>query len=149
MRVVVVGAGGILAPAAAALAARGDEVTGVALSCSGIPGGVVSLVADAREPATFAGRRFDAGIVYLPAVTPESLAALADAVAGPVVRVATSSGADPALGDVVTAPWTLQLGWHEGRWHTPAEVSDAALEVLADGRGRVLGSVRPWEDRPT
>lgn len=34
------------------------------------------------------------------------------------------------------------------RWHTPAEVSAAALAVLADGTARTLGSVRPWSDRP-
>lgn len=145
----VVGAGGILAPAAAALVARGDSVTGIATSIAGIPEGVEAIAADGREPATFGGRTWDAAVVYLPAVSDASLAVLTDAVAGPVVRVAVSAAADPALGEFEVEPGALQLGWQDGRWHTPAEVSAAALEVLADGAGRVLGVVRPWGERPT
>jgi hypothetical protein len=148
VRVLVIGAGGILAPAAQTLAARGDEVTGLALSADGVPEGVPALVGDASDPATFAGRSWDGAIVYLPAVGDASMRALADAVAGPIVRVAVTAAADPARGDFELREWTLQLGWDDGRWHTPAEVSEAALAVLSDGRGRLLGVVRPWSERP-
>lgn len=152
MRVVVVGAGGILAPAAAALAARGDEVTGIALSRAGIPAGVVPLAVDAREAAAFDGAAWDAGIVYLPAVTEPSLAALASAVAGRLVRVEVSAAADPVHGEPHPQPDVLLLGWADddgaSRWHTPAEVSSAAVAVLDDGAGRILGAVRPWDARP-
>jgi hypothetical protein len=50
----------------------------------------------------------------------------------------------------------LLLGWtHAGedgaaRWHTPAEISRAALAArgAADGSERILGVLRPWGDRP-
>ncbi|WP_306317006.1 MULTISPECIES: hypothetical protein [unclassified Streptomyces] len=101
-------------------------------------------------------------------------------VVGPVVVLATSewaapspSGADEGAG-ADTDVWTpndlpagarsgavsrlLVLGWHEGgpaprrqtRWHTPHEISAAALDLLgapAD-RDMTLGAVRPWTSRP-
>ena len=46
----------------------------------------------------------------------------------------------------------LVLGWAEdegaARWHSPEEISAAALDVLFTGHGRVLGVVRPWDRRP-
>ncbi len=46
----------------------------------------------------------------------------------------------------------LVLGWHAGptsnRWHTPWEVSDAAVRVLDEGRDAVLGVLQPWDQRP-
>lgn len=154
-RVLVVGATGILAPAAAALAARGDEVTGVARSAAGMPDGVQALTVDARAADAFGTGRWQAALVYAPAVSDGSLEALRRVVDGRVVVVRVSAAADPARGEFALEPEVLQLGWavDEGapsstRWHTPDEVSRAALAVLADGRGRVLGAVRPWPSRP-
>jgi hypothetical protein len=73
--------------------------------------------------------------------------------------VATSHWADP---EAPAPPWAglpgvvvLQLGWADGargsRWHTPGEVSAAAmgaLEVPWRPRTVLLGSVRPWSARP-
>lgn len=153
MHVLVVGAGGILAPAARALAERGHDVTGVALSPDGIPDGVERLVGDAHDPALVATGRWDAAVAYLPAVGPRALAALDRVVDGPVVRVEVSAAADPVHGDEpVLPPLTLLLGWNadgaSARWHTPSEVSAAAVAVLDDGQSRILGAVRPWSDRP-
>lgn len=152
-RVLVVGASGILCPAAAALFARGDDVTGVAQSADGMPDGVAPLVADAREASFVAESSWDSALVYAPAVSDESLATVRAAVSGRVVLVRVSAAADPALGDPDVPADVLQLGWFDepegsARWHTPAEVSSAALEVLGDGVGRILGSVRPWSRRP-
>ncbi|MEU9635839.1 hypothetical protein AB0D80_15910 [Streptomyces tendae] len=98
----------------------------------------------------------------------------------PVVLLLTSAHAAPdgevgggavgARGDGAALAWTparlpaaarpvpgcrlLVLGWRtepEGpRWHTPEEISEAALRVLdADpARDAVLGRVRPWSSRP-
>jgi len=153
--VLVVGASGILAPAASALVARGARVTGISRSRP-VPSGVVPLRLDAHDlrrlDHTLAESRWDAALVYEPAVTAETLQRIAAAVAGRVVLVRTSAAADPALGESTPVENTLLLGWTTSasgiRWHTPQEVSDAALDVLDDGAFRVLGAVRPWGDRP-
>lgn len=153
MRILVVGASGILAPAAADLIGRGHAVTGIARSGEGIPVGVESVLGDARDPATFEGLDVDRALVYRPATTEEALAVLRARARGSVVVVEVSAAADPARGPLELAPDTLLLGWEPGeagaRWHSPAEVSRAALEVFDDGRSRVLGAVRPWTDRPS
>jgi hypothetical protein len=74
--------------------------------------------------------------------------------------VATSRWAAPGA---PAPPWAgmpgvvaLQLGWaaqgaRGSRWHTPEEVSAAAMGELAAPwapRTVVLGSVRPWSARP-
>jgi hypothetical protein len=148
--VLVIGATGILGPAAAAFTARGDDVIGV--SRSGRAGSIGVDAADAHAlSAALAERSWDDALVYRPAVSDASLAFVRSATPGRCVQVRTSAAADPALGILVIPRDTLQLGWTgdpERRWHTPAEVSCAALEVLADGRPRTLGAVRPWSDRP-
>ena len=149
MRVLVVGASGILAPAAATLHARGDHVIGVARSGDGMPPGVEVALVDATVGPLPTG--WDAALVYAPAVSAPTLDLLR--AAGRVVLVRGSRYADPALGELVVPPDTLQLGWHvaadgDVRWHTPTEVSVAAMEVLDSGDGAVLGSVRPWDHRP-
>ena len=156
MRTLVIGASGILAPAAAALVRAGDAVTGVGRTRP-VPEGVETLHLDARSaPAlayAIADRHFDRALVYAPAVTADSLSALAGAVSGRTVLIRTSASADPARGELVLPEDTLQLGWTDTesggvRWHSPEQVSDAALAVLSDGRARVLGRVRPWGDKP-
>lgn len=154
--VLVIGASGILAPAASVLVERGAAVTGVGRRRP-MPARVAGLHLDARDAGALASAlsagRWDAALVYEPAVTDESLRSIADAVDGRVVLVRTSAAADPVHGaEPVLAADVLLLGWIDDdespRWHTPQQVSDAALEVLADGRPRILGTVRPWERRP-
>ncbi|WP_204045090.1 hypothetical protein [Acrocarpospora phusangensis] len=70
--------------------------------------------------------------------------------AGRVVQVLTSAYAAP---DAPPAPLAdqprLLLGWHPSkRWHTPEEISAAALRLTGHGDADVLGVTRPWDDRP-
>lgn len=142
------------------------------------PGRVTPLAADATAHDFDAVLRAAAerapltgAVVYAPAVAPGTLAALVGAVvAGPVVVIATSKWAAPAASGTDTDAWTpddlpaaarseapsrrLVLGWRgtgeAARWHTPPEISAAALALLdapAD-RDAVLGTVRPWSSRP-
>ncbi|WP_435748944.1 hypothetical protein [Microbacterium sp. PMB16] len=154
--ILVVGASGILAPAASALVERGAEVTGISRRRHS-PAGVNGLHVDAHDlpalDAALGAARWTAAIVYEPAVTALSLPRIQAAIDGHVVLVRTSAAADPANDDEpAPASGVLLLGWVDDgastRWHTPREVSDAALEVLADGEPRILGTVRPWEHRP-
>ena len=154
-RVLVVGATGILGPAADALAARGDTVLGVSRRGGG-PAGSRGIAVDAQDATALAvaleDLAWDDAVVYGRTVNESSLAFLRGATPGRLVFVRTSAAADPALGELTVPPDTLQLGWTDegaaARWHTPAEVSEAALAVLADGEPRTLGTVRPWSDRP-
>jgi hypothetical protein len=149
-RVLVIGATGILGPGAASLAARGETV--VAVSRHGADG---SIAVDARDASALAaaldGVAWSDAVVYGPALSEDSLAWVRASTPGRCVLVRTSAAADPAHGILVVPHDTLQLGWTAAepiRWHTPGEVSDAALEVLGDGAARTLGTVRPWTDRP-
>ena len=85
---------------------------------------------------------------------PVDLAAVRENLAGRL------SGAGTAPGDLRL----LLLGWRAAtaasatpgadavvgitRWHTPAEISAAALACLADPAPALLGVVRPWSARP-
>ncbi|MGF2950069.1 Rossmann-fold NAD(P)-binding domain-containing protein [Microbacterium alcoholitolerans] len=152
--VLVIGASGILAPAAAALASRGTQVTGVARTRR-MPAGVEPLYIDAASEdalsAALGDRRWSAAIVYEPAVSPLTLELITSAV-DRIVLVRTTAAVGPSRGEPASASEVLQLGWTCGpgpaRWHTPEEVSAAALEVLVDGQPRVLGEIRPWSRRP-
>lgn len=153
--VLVIGATGILAPAASELAARGDSVISVSSGRRPVRTDVPSTVVDARDAAALGtaleGVSWDDAIVYAPAVGDDSLELLIAATAGRCVLVRTSQAADPARGESPVPADTLQLGWTAGtpaRWHTPGEVSAAALAVLSDGEPRTLGVVRPWSGRP-
>lgn len=148
--VLVIGATGILAPAWEAFRSRGDGV--VAVSRHGARG---SIAVDARDApalrAALDGEAWIDAVVYAPAVSAESLSYVRGATTGRCVLVRTSDAAAPEFGTSAVPRDTLQLGWTDDptpRWHTPAEVSCAALEVLADGMPRTLGVVRPWSDRP-
>jgi len=170
--VIVVGSTGVLRPAATTLEQRGDAVIGV--SRHGESG---SIGVDARDPLALRtaldGRAWDDAVIYDRAVSPSSLAFLRAATPGRCVLVRASAAADPRHGILVVPRDTLQLGWRpsgdgagpivsvrpgaEGldrgdgaasRWHSPEEISVAALAVLADGTPRTLGAVRPWSDRP-
>ncbi|MFE6886868.1 hypothetical protein [Streptomyces sp. NPDC057694] len=139
---------------------------------------VTPLVADVTAPDVGAVLRAAAerapltgAVVYAPAVPPGALADLVGAVVpGPVVVLATSEWAVPTEPGTDAGEWTpndlpaqarsgvaarmLVLGWHEGeqaaRWHTPDEISAAALALLDApvDRNAVLGTVRPWSSRP-
>ena len=115
MRVLVVGATGILRPAVVALAAAGHDVTGVSRGIAGIPDGVRGLAVDARDrdalAATLGGRHWDRAIVYRNAVRSDSLPEIELRVEGRLVLVRTSGAADPAKGDPVVRSSVLQLGW--------------------------------------
>lgn len=107
-------------------------------------------------------------VLYCATAGDDAVSELVRPVRGRVVHVLTSASADPArVGAPAPLPATLPaatgsvrllLGWHmdaqqdvgaTSRWHTPAEISAAALASLDDGRDRTLGTVRPWTDRPS
>ena len=152
--VLVAGATGALRPAALRLAGGGLIVTGLARQVD-LPG-VTALETDWTDPAAvrdaLAGRSFDAALLYCPTAAADSVAAMVGATTGRVVRLLTSAVAAPPF-DLADLPpdraVRLVLGWAPGpRWHTPEEVSRAALDVLRDGADTVLGAIRPWADRP-
>ncbi|MGE6737182.1 hypothetical protein, partial [Streptomyces sp. NPDC059900] len=125
--------------------------------------------ADLRAAAAHAP--LTGAVVYAPAVPPGTVARLVrPVVAGPLVLLVTSEWAAPGRPGTDAGPWTpnalpaearsgaagrlLVLGWHgEGRtarWHTPQEISAAALALLdaPAGRDTALGALRPWSARP-
>ncbi|WP_157520726.1 hypothetical protein [Herbidospora daliensis] len=94
-------------------------------------------------------RRFDLALVYMP-FGDQAAWDVVDARADRVVQVLTSVYAAPD-GPEPPLPGRprLILGWHpSGRWHTPEEVSTAALALAESGDDAVLGVTRPWGDRP-
>jgi NAD(P)-dependent dehydrogenase (short-subunit alcohol dehydrogenase family) len=161
--VLVVGATGVLRPAVFALARDGRTVYALAR-----PGArldelvrphVEPVAVDYRDVGRLAAAlpEVDAALLYCPAAPPTSVDVLLHSTDGPVVWLLTSASADPAdvgvefrFGARVAPNVTrVALGWAGGpRWHTPEEISTAALDALGDGTERVLGAVRPWEGRP-
>lgn len=163
--VVVVGATRILRPAVERLVASATPVVGVARTrgdltamADGLGPGFTPLGVDATERAFAARIRVASGVVaYAPATGEPVLQALRSVSAGPVVLVVTSGVAEPGpvdwtVADLPPAPGVrrLVLGWAQRRWHSPEEISSAALDLLAaeSDEDRVLGAVRPWQDRP-
>ncbi|EGJ73051.1 hypothetical protein STTU_0262 [Streptomyces sp. Tu6071] len=169
----------MLRPSVRALVARGTAVTAVArdgralaklaAECGPL---VRALAADAGAPG-FARALRDAGgrggftgaLVYTPALP---VPRAKDLLGGTRVLILPSAWAAPdAAGPSGASAWTpddlpaetagsrrLVLGWHAAagasRWHTPEEISAAALALL-DAPARtdaVLGAVRPWSARP-
>ncbi len=153
--VVVIGATTTLRPLASVLVAGGAEVLAIARDMSNPPEGCATAAVDARDAAALdralGGRRWNVVVAYEPAVSPASLEVI-ERCSDRHVLVRPSAAADPAhsTDDFVAANDELVLGWRDGasRWHGPHEISAAALLVLDDGHGRVLGHVRPWADRP-
>ncbi|WP_143167918.1 Rossmann-fold NAD(P)-binding domain-containing protein [Jatrophihabitans endophyticus] len=151
------GATGALRPAVAALRAGGAEVHALARHVD--LAGVVPVAVDWHDTAAvrvaLEGRELDEALVYAPTAPAASVAALVAAVSGRVVRLLPSAALRPpaTLADLA-APDAVRvvLGWARGaggsRWHTPAEISAAALGALRDGHDTVLGAVRPWSHRP-
>jgi hypothetical protein len=191
-RVLLVGGTGILAPALRALIADGTPtvVVGrdgerVEAAAGGSLGPLVQPcivdVTDARawaaavEGVAAAGGVTDA-VAYMPFAGADAWTALAGVVGRTLVPVLPSGAADPGGASIpvpaaarsAASVHVLLLGWHgrgrgRTRWHTPEEVSAAALRALAGSGQRVaaaelgvtgvdavytLGSLRPWSDRP-
>ncbi|RII15621.1 short chain dehydrogenase [Streptomyces sp. YIM 130001] len=128
--------------------------------------GLAAALADAARENPFTG-----ALLYCPLASPHTVRALCRAVPhGPVTLVLTSAHAAPADGEPADSPWStarlpldarptpgcrlLVLGWRpetaDRRWHTPEEISDAALRVqdAHEAHDAVLGQVRPWLSRP-
>ncbi|RKS72490.1 hypothetical protein CLV35_2734 [Motilibacter peucedani] len=162
-RILVVGATRVLRPAVLRLADDGWRVVAVARTGDELErladerrGSIAPLAADRtrtkelRARLTSAGT-LDAALVYAPGAPAALLAVLRRAVSGPVVQLLTSAAAAPdgLMPAAPAQPWhQVVLGWRDGRWHTPEEVSAAALTALAEERDVVLGAVRPWAERP-
>jgi hypothetical protein len=133
------------------------------------------LAVDSADPALgellaraeqFAGA-FTGALLYAPAVATQAWRTLGEYTAGPhTVRLLPSAWAEPPAHQPTALPRrpprnpegvrTLLLGWYTEengggtRWHTPQELSEAALELF-DAPGvqtQHLGVVRPWTDRP-
>ena len=162
----MVGATGILRPAVASLVAAGRPVVAVArtrASLDELAGPLVTGLAADRAALPDPGGLVagcSAALVYAPALDDPSVPAVAAAIPGTVVHVVTSAVATPRFpdepwdpGELTSSPLEnvvrLVLGWtRPGRWHTPEEVSAAALGTLDRRRDCVLGVLRPWSDRP-
>jgi NAD(P)-dependent dehydrogenase (short-subunit alcohol dehydrogenase family) len=159
--VLVVGATGILRPAAVELARTSRPVVAMARRA----GPLRSLAAEADDVSTMSvdytdlpalesalhGVRTDTAIVYAPAADEATIDQLQEHVAGRFVRLLTSAWAAPGCEPPRRRPDRvhLVLGWRrDGQWHTPGEVSAASLDVLRTGRDATLGVVRPWSDWP-
>lgn len=159
--VVVIGASGILAPLGARMHRRGIRTVGVARgpqSDEGFDEAVTLDVHDVAAVLSWIGSRkvaSDLVVAYEPAVS-DAVWELWRGWAARLLVVATSKWAAPSA---PVPPWrmdecvsVLQLGWRADGdgWHSPTEVSEAVLRVVADGfpAHSVLGVVRPWEDHP-
>lgn len=133
------------------------------------PAAPAHVVADVTRPAEFAGALDRAvaergpitlALAYQPFAPAQSWRLLADRTAGLLVALLVSAH---AAEDGPAAPLAagrqggatvvhVLLGWHRDadgvRWHTPQEVSAATIRAVDERAGRVLGAVRPWEERP-
>lgn len=160
---VVVGASGILAPTGVLLTGLGFTTWGI--SRAGDPAGdgwSRGIALDCQDAVAVGAWMASCprGPELLVAYTP----AVADAVwpqwgiwADQVVVVATSKWGAPAVRarpwDAVSDVSVLQLGWRDGgdsSWHSAEEISIAVVEIVIVGRPNsvVLGSIRPWNERP-
>lgn len=125
----------------------------------GLPGGLERALVESIA----ARGAFDLALVYTPGGATVARAALAAHPPEVMVDLLTSSHGAPGTDDGDRERVALRgrirsvrllLGWSdEGvatRWHTPDEISEAALESLeaADGSELTLGALRPWRDRP-
>jgi NAD(P)-dependent dehydrogenase (short-subunit alcohol dehydrogenase family) len=155
------------------VARRPGPLEALAAEVAPLAGSVHPQPADWHDPdaleravgdATAARGPFDLGLLYLSDAPDESLRRLA-ARARParVVHVLVSRHGAPGLGPAereraavagTQASCRVLLGWDasgaQPRWHTPEEVSRAALAAADALAGEVvLGTVRPWSQRPT
>ncbi len=154
------------------LAARGALVSVVSRSsgrAARLAGTAHPVVADVTDAAAFA-RALDRAVeergpislalAYQPFAPDEAWHVLAARVEGLLVALLVSAY---AAKDAPAPPLAegrhgradvrhLLLGWHRDaggvRWHTPREVSAAAVGVADRGESAVLGVIRPWSERP-
>ncbi len=165
----------MLAPAVDLLLGSGKQVVVVARGPAAADGGSGLLTAvsldwqdpgavDARLTQLTRDRPLDAAIVYCPTAPTEVRDRFVAAVQGRVVLLLTSAAAQPPapgadsvdLADLPPYPAVrvrrLLLGRQPApqgaRWHTPQEISQAAVEVLRTGHESTLGTIRPWAGRP-
>jgi hypothetical protein len=150
------------------------RVTALAEECArnGAAGALIPIEGDYRLVPRFdvaifrtvaAYGPFSDALVYVSDAPEAALDALAPHVRSRLILVLTSRfaapdrpkgrAAYPVPGGVSPDRLAyLLLGWHVGpdgsRWHTPEEVSAAALTVLRSGGDARLGVVRPWGERP-
>ena len=137
---------------------------------AGRSGRFVALAHDASSPdlpaaladlTSGGGLEYETALVYSPATTSGVVAALSELCRGTVVEILTSDSARPSTGrawsladvaDPSLRRRRLVLGWRRdgdsSSWHSPAEVSAAALETMTRPGDRLLGVVSPWDDRP-
>ena len=164
----IVGATRILRPAVEVLVARGSPVVALARTQSDLdqlrashPDAIDTVAVDytdSKDLADMLAGPYLAGLIYAPHADERTWAVLRRHVHGPVVEIVTSAAAAPADGEpfelaMVASPepqrHRLLLGWRpDGAWHSPGEVSSAAVDVLVSRRDAQLGSVRPWSARP-
>lgn len=167
----MVGATRILRPAVAQLVDAGEGVVGVARTRSYLVAlaaesgaDFIPIAVDYTDPESLAVALkgvpyLQSGLIYAPNATVATLQVFREFVYGSVVEILTSRVAseqpdqpfDPA--NLPAAPggdWhRLVLGWKADRtWHSPSEISDAALRVLRTGVSEQLGLLRPCADRP-
>ncbi|NUS01811.1 MAG: hypothetical protein HOV97_04520 [Nonomuraea sp.] len=172
--VLVVGGTAILAPAVRVLAEEGWAVSVVSRSAERVAAAdrrahaviadvtVVDDLARALDRARDERGPFGLALAYQPAAPPEAWAALAGRVTGVLVALLVSAYAAPhgaPAPPLAEGPnggalvRHLLLGWHvedggRARWHRPEEISAAALRTAGRARSTVLGTVRPWQERP-
>jgi hypothetical protein len=141
-------------------------------AAEGCPGEAYGIAGDYARPgalalalasAVAARGAFDLALVYVPGHAPLARAALAEHPPAIMVDILTSGHGAPGVGEGDRRRAAargrersvrLLLGWVADpcgtRWHTPEEVSAAALSAsrAPDGSELVLGALRPWHDRP-
>lgn len=155
-------------PAAAVLAAAAARVTVVSRRAPVGEEALTVVRADLGRPGTLVsalgvGRRFDAVLAYAPWATADNRAGLSARADETLVHVLVSAWAAPGTDRGRRDAWApagrgrtvrLILGWAVDdrgatRWHTPQEVSDAALAALRGGPPEQrLGLLEPWGERP-
>lgn len=164
------GATRVLRPAVEELIADGSEVVAVARSRrdlveakSQVGPSFDSLAVDYLDLAALAALAdfgaFDAALIYAPGATTAAMQLFRNVVKGPIVEILGSQ----AAGEHPDAPFSLDqipvrypdrwnalvLGWTaDYRWHSPEQISQAALNALRMRANGQLGLLRPWADRP-
>ena len=173
--VLVIGATGILLPAVLSLSAAGLDVVAVGrddrkLAPLAAATSVVTINGDLHDAsaleATLRNARIEpaGAIIYSADASATELRKIGALVNGPRLYVLASQfGAPPGddqqgVVDSEALDQTLHgcvliLGWAATpsgpRWHSPDEVSSAALEHFRARSSGTLGTVRPWSQRPT
>jgi NAD(P)-dependent dehydrogenase (short-subunit alcohol dehydrogenase family) len=177
----VVGATGILRPAALSLLSHGsvviavgrdvDRLAELSAAAEAQPGQLREVRTDATDPGfvdeigavlSELDRTLVSAVVYAPAISAESADEIMRRWNPRLVEILTSRWAEPTVldrewtvADLPRAPdlrHRLVLGWQRvqsrSAWHTPEQISAAALAALDLPGDRILGRVHPWSDRP-